>query len=187
MSLSMTKVPSMMIHQRMKILKICIYHNPSRLILHKVKSKKKKNLEAPKTIHINFTEDNVAISNDTNYVASPTAKQTNLTIPLFMLFTIVIGLFALEEGDEDNFLCCTLIWLILAFVVILQSSSPSKPNSEEKKGSPQILFIYILVSFIFYFLMIDDLGEEGFFCCAFVWFVILVSVIIPAASKKKKM
>ena len=154
--------------------------------INKVKSKKKKNLEAPKTIHINFTGDNVTISNDTNYVASPTAKQTNLTIPLFMLFTIVIGLFALEEGDEDNFLCCTLIWLVLAFVVILQSSSPSKPNSVEKNGSPQILFIYILVSFIFYFLMIDDLGEEGFFCCAFVWFVILVSVIIPAASKKKK-
>ena len=154
--------------------------------INKVKGKEKKNLETPKTIHINFTEENVTISNDTNYVSAPTAKQTNLTIPLFMIFTIVIGLFALEEGDEDNFLCCTLIWLGLAFVVILQSSSPSKPNSEQNNGSPQILFIYILVSFIFYFLMIDDLGEEGFFCCAFVWFVILVSVIIPAASKKKK-
>ena len=63
----------------------------------KIKSKKKKNLEAPKTIHINFTEDNVAISNDTNYVASPTAKQTNLTIPLFMLFTIVIGLICIRR------------------------------------------------------------------------------------------
>ena len=154
--------------------------------INKVKGKEKKNLETPKTIHINFTEENVTISNDTNYVSAPTAKQTNLTIPLFMLFTIVFGLFALEQGDEDNFLCCTLIWLGLAFVVILQSSSPSKPNSEEKNGSPQILFVYILLSFIFYFIMIDDLDEEGFFCCAFVWFVILVSVIIPAASKKKK-